>query len=253
MKNELTNAWQIARYLYNKNILLEIPEIKEGVHNGRNVYRVYYRSGKKYKSHECAKDSPKAARFAELKEKRDKAKRIVMDFEANLSAREKQQISRIKLIPYKAELNGRFFKELKECSNPVPFKGFLNHGNIRMRSRGEVIIAECLESLGLKYKYEPAVYINGDVYYPDFVVYLDFIDRCFLIEFLGMADNEEYMINALHKINKYFSCNILPGESLLTLYGTASYMPGTDLITAVITSLVNSLCCKALDESGLSA
>ena len=115
-----------------------------------------------------------------------------------------------------------------------------------MRSRAELIVAEVLDELRLQYKYEPAMEINGVVYFPDFIVYIEAIDSCFVIEVLGMADNIEYMMNNSGKLAKYAGAGLIINGNLLLIAGTASYVPDTDEVYNCVVDMVNHAVWNAL-------
>lgn len=251
MDLQISENRMIARYLYSKEVVLKTPQVQTGFHRGEPVYRIYSRSDKKVSCKQCLQSSPKSKQYLKLKNKRSEAERFIAEFEKDLSNSDKALINKIKLKALSSHLNGDFFNGLKQCSNTMAFNTKYIHNGIQMRSRAEVVVAECLDQLGLKYKYEPEMIIDGVRIYPDYVVYVDYLDCCIVIELFGMADSEEYLLKSTRKIYRYIECGIIPGESLLAIYETGTYMPSINKIKGMITERLNSLSHLVLDTEDL--
>ncbi len=88
-------------------------------------------------------------------------------------------------------------------NNDQSIKNGYRHGRHLFRSKSELLIAQLLESLGLEYKYEPLMMINGKERWPDFAVYCPETNRFFLIEHLGMMDKGGYRSENTDKILDY--------------------------------------------------
>ena len=79
-----------------------------------------------------------------------------------------------------------------------------------VRSKSEVIIANLLYELGVKYRYEAD--IAG--LYPDFTVTNPWTDECIYIEHCGV-DTKSYRDNFEVKLREYEDLGILPGQNLI--------------------------------------
>ena len=92
----------------------------------------------------------------------------------------------------------------------------------RVRSKSEVIIADSLNRVGVPYRYECPLYVEGwGTVYPDFTV-LNVKEREEIYwEHLGMMDDMEYVEKALEKINVYAQNGIIQGHNLILTYETA--------------------------------
>lgn len=121
-------------------------------------------------------------------------------------------------------------------------EGRYEHKGIKMRSRGEVLIAGVLDSLGLEYRYEPTIRIGNTTYCPDFVVYLPEFERCFFIEFFGMMDDISYMTRNSSKVYAYMSAGMVVNRDLLMFSGTMNSMPSVDDMVEDIVGLINKWC-----------
>lgn len=91
----------------------------------------------------------------------------------------------------------------------------------RVRSKSEVIIADSLNRVGVPYRYECPLYVEGwGTVHPDFTV-LNVKERKEIYwEHLGMMDDMEYVEKLIEKLNIYALNNILPGINLILTYET---------------------------------
>ena len=132
--------------------------------------------------------------------------------------------------------------ELKADSNSYKKTDDLFHNGIRLRSRGEMLVNEVLDRLGLEYIYEPEIVIDGRSYSPDFVVHIPTFGCCFIIEYLGCMDDHTYVEKNKNKISSYLHAGIFPGRDLILLCANANSAPTFDMIYNSIVSLLADLC-----------
>ena len=92
----------------------------------------------------------------------------------------------------------------------------------RVRSKSEKMIADKLFVMGVPYRYEYPLFLNGyGIIYPDFTL-LDVAGRReIILEHLGMMDKEEYGEKAIRKIKAYERNGIFPGDRLILTYETS--------------------------------
>ncbi|MCR5527870.1 MAG: hypothetical protein K6F49_01490 [Saccharofermentans sp.] len=135
-----------------------------------------------------------------------------------------------------------FWNALMPCSLEAPTDSSYLHCGYRMRSRGEVMIAQVLDSLGLEYKYEPEVIVGGETYYPDFAVWFPEFGRCIFIEFLGMLDRQNYAYKNGIKIANYLNAGMVINRDILIFCGTKNSMPTADEIAEDIIALITKFC-----------
>lgn len=91
-------------------------------------------------------------------------------------------------------------------SNPYPFADdstIITRNGERVRSKAEYIIANLLNDMGLSYRYECELVINGRTVYPDFTIMHPLTGELYYLEYFGMMDNEKYLPSALKKISFY--------------------------------------------------
>lgn len=109
----------------------------------------------------------------------------------------------------------------------------------RVRSKSEKIIADELFRAGIPYKYEMPlelkIWNKSIVVYPDFTAINPKNGRRWLIEHLGMMDNEGYYDSSMFKLDTYEKNNILLGRDLIILHETST----TPLNTKVLEEYIN--------------
>ena len=118
----------------------------------------------------------------------------------------------------------------------------LFHNGIQLRSRGEMLVGEILDRLGLEYIYEPEIIISGKKYSPDFVVHVPAFCCCFIIEYMGCMDEYGYVEKNKAKIGSYLHAGLFPGRDLIFLCANANSAPTFDAIHNSIVSLLANLC-----------
>lgn len=106
------------------------------------------------------------------------------------------------------------FLKLQELNDTAVTNGY-KYGRYTFRSKSEMVIAQILDQLGLEYKYEPIITINGHTKYPDFAVYCPEIGRFFFIEHLGMMDQMKYKMENLEKMQLYENAKIRNGVDII--------------------------------------
>ena len=105
-----------------------------------------------------------------------------------------------------------------------------------------MIVAQCLDSLGLMYKYEPRIIIKGEEYYPDFIVYLPEFQRCFFIEFLGKLNDDKYISRNEFKLMDYLNSGMVINRDLLLFCGYEDSMVNADDMIDDIVALIKKYC-----------
>ena len=84
---------------------------------------------------------------------------------------------------------------------------------LRVRSKGELIVAGLLDDLNLTYSYEPELRgADGSIRRPDFVIDDQETGRLVVIEHLGMMNDPSYAAGWERKLNWYRAAEILPYE-----------------------------------------
>lgn len=124
-------------------------------------------------------------------------------------------------------------------------KGFEDDENLiftekgeRVRSKSEKIIADKLYALGIPYRYEYPLILDGNVkVYPDFTILKMPEREDVYLEHFGMMDHPEYVEKVLYKLNTYERNGIYPGVNLFITYETGAKPLNTRSLDGVIKKL----------------
>lgn len=88
---------------------------------------------------------------------------------------------------------------------------------IKVRSKSEATIADHLFLHNVPFVYEPAIIINQNTFYPDFLA--ERVDgQLFYWEHFGLTNDEEYLQKMQTKLQAYKSVNIVPWNNLIVTY-----------------------------------
>lgn len=91
----------------------------------------------------------------------------------------------------------------------------------RVRSKSEKMIADKLYILGIPYRYEYPVRLQGyGTVYPDFLLLNKGMRKEFILEHFGMMDNPDYANKSIRKINLYANNGYVLGKNLLVSWET---------------------------------
>lgn len=105
---------------------------------------------------------------------------------------------------------------------------FVTVRNERVRSKSEKIIADELTKYGIPYRYEYPLALNdGNTYAvirrPDFIAINPRTLKEYIIEHLGLVDNDSYLIKNAEKIYLYEKNGYLIGRDLILFHETANH------------------------------
>ncbi|MDD6794468.1 MAG: AAA family ATPase [Clostridiaceae bacterium] len=87
-----------------------------------------------------------------------------------------------------------------------------------VRSKSEVIIADCLYHNNIEYKYEESIELEGNRLLPDFIIIDDDTDEQYIWEHCGMMDDEKYKARWNNKKAIYEKNGYIEGENLIVTY-----------------------------------
>ena len=245
MRVPLSNEYLNLRFSYCNKKLAGLPRVFRGVHRGEAVLRIRQQSKDgRFMVKEILATSKKAAALNEIDLLRKRLTEEIKTLKHTNGV--DPRISSGMRVAKSNNMNGDFFKRLTAESNSRSINSNYFHRGIQMRSRAELLVAEVLDELNLQYKYEPAIEFNGTVYNPDFIVYIEAIDCCFIIEVLGMTDSLDYWHKNASKFADYASAGLLINDDLLLIAGTESHIPDTDDIYNSIVGMINLAVWRAL-------
>ena len=91
----------------------------------------------------------------------------------------------------------------------------------RFRSKLEVHTAEILKRLSIAYRYEAALKIGNEVYYPDFTLLHPKTYQLIYLEILGLMSDKEYQKRTAKKLYVYTANGLVVGKNLLVYSETA--------------------------------
>ena len=117
------------------------------------------------------------------------------------------------VYPQNTRFTAKLWAELATGLNELgKGKGYYDNHMNNVDSRGEMLIAGALDDLHLEYKYEVLYHLNTyRKVFPDFAVLIPALGRFFFIEFMGMADDPNYMDNNSSRIKTTSETVYIPG------------------------------------------
>ena len=103
-----------------------------------------------------------------------------------------------------------------------------------VRSKSEAFIDWALYSAKLPYRYECDLQIGAFVMHPDFTILHPVSKEIYLWEHLGLMDNEQYIKNALTKLQLYIGAGYIPMANLILTSETAEHPLDQTLVVDLI-------------------
>lgn len=234
-----------AEYLKAKLILTEeeiagLPDVRMGYHGGRPVYRECIHGAGKRKVCEYSADGNKGKLLFSQSEHRKELIKLKKQLKAAINGF--GEVADIDLSKVNTIYNKSMWERIRIRSEfEKKEKGYDYKGMI-LDSRAEMIVAQCLDSMGLSYKYEPRIIIGGEIYYPDFIVYLPEFQRCFFIEFLGKLNDLKYITRNEFKLMDYLNSGMIVNLDLLLFCGFEDRMVNADDMKDDIMALIRKYC-----------
>ena len=117
---------------------------------------------------------------------------------------------------------------------------FITERGERVRSKSEKIIADKLYSLGIPYRYEYPLVLQGNIkIYPDFTILRMPEREEVYLEHFGMMDDSGYVNNVMIKLNTYQKNEIYIGVNLFITHETSR----NPLNTKMLDKLMRKLFC----------
>ena len=112
-----------------------------------------------------------------------------------------------------------------------------------------MLVGQALKDLGLEAKYEPLLILkNGRKKTPDYSFPVPVIDRCFYVEFMGMADDGTYLDKNYGKIDEYMRNGILLNRDLIVICGTENWLPSVGDMKRIIASFINNAVSRVYEQ-----
>ena len=223
-------------------ILNNMPRYRIGMHNGSQSIRLYSGTGSgiiRKEVHENGRD------FASMLEKLDQFNKLTERkklFDSELHRRRLTIPADFKMCRDISPFNIDAWKQFVPCSNNYENRNqYIDPYGFNVKSRSEMLVGNALKDLGLEAKYEPLLILRGGrKKTPDYSFPVPVIDRCFFIEFVGMADDGNYIDSNYGKIDEYMRNGILPNRDLILICGTENWLPSLETMKILIASFINS-------------
>ena len=113
-----------------------------------------------------------------------------------------------------------------------------------------MLVGQALKDLGLEAKYEPLLILkSGRKKTPDYSFPVPVIDRCFYVEFMGMADDGSYLDKNYGKIDEYMRNGILLNRDLIVICGTENWLPSVGDMKHIIASFINNAVSRVYEQN----
>ena len=118
------------------------------------------------------------------------------------------------------------------------FQEIITERGERVRSKSEKIIADKLYTLGIPYRYEYPLTLEGNIkVYPDFTILRMPTREEVYLEHFGMMDDSNYVDNVMYKLNTYERNGIYFGVNLFMTYETSKKPLNTMTLDKLIRKL----------------
>ena len=137
----------------------------------------------------------------------------------------------------KSEWRDKGLAERIKYDDDRPFKDALvlrTASGELVRTRGEIIIADTLDSYGLTYVYEWPKMISGTLRWPDFTVLHPKTKEEITIEYMGRYDDPGYREKNNPRMEEFFSEGYILGQNLLVFMDDADGIIDSNKIHRII-------------------
>ena len=237
----------ILREEYLSGLLGDMPVIKSGKRGDKEVLRTYSDDRKHYRETSSSNYFWKSVKKDYIKRQKiasmlSNVKRLLRNYPQS------RRHIRLKVINLENIFDNNFFDSLidEDCDYKNKTDYFYNGRHYR--SRSEMMIAEILDEMGLEFKHDVNISVNGTTYNVDFVIVFREFNRCIFIEFFGMCNDPDYNYDNSIKIESFMNANIYLGRDLIVFSGDLGYTPGADVIKSQLISIIGQLVCYHVRE-----
>lgn len=87
-----------------------------------------------------------------------------------------------------------------------------------VRSKSEVFIDMVLNANQIPYRYECALKLGQQTFYPDFTIMHPISGELLYWEHFGLMNNEDYAYSAFSKLKHFYNHGIIPGSNLIVTF-----------------------------------
>ena len=133
------------------------------------------------------------------------------------------------LIEYRCDSH-RDWANADYLKNTYEYHGlFLTSFGLRVRSRGEIVIAEVAHTMGIPFRYDQLIVLDdGSTISPDFTFENKYYEE-FYIEYCGMMDDPGYVRRHLEKRARYEQSNINEWRNMRYIYSRDDSLNATEV------------------------
>ena len=103
-----------------------------------------------------------------------------------------------------------------------------------VRSKSESMIASCLYTNHIPFRYECALPLDNVFIYPDFTIRHPVTGEIYYWEHFGLMDDPSYSKKTASKLQLYISHEIIPSIQLITTYETMEHPLSTEVIYKIV-------------------
>ena len=206
---------------YFRDMVNSCPDIRPGSRRtGGAVVSVValFENNKRVEVHQTNTDRGKE--LVLINKKCEEYKRILITLEAEWVGLYGEPCEKMKIRHFGNTQNRMLFDSLKERGNSYKFSenSVLYHGK-QYRSKLEADFAKIMDEYGILYKYEPGVELFGNITkYPDFVIYLPWLDLLIMVEIFGRCEDPGYLEDNKDKFHDYLLSGWIPGYNMLSFF-----------------------------------
>jgi len=196
------------------------PDVRTGVWNspfGEKHHVWVVKNGRRIQTYKAG--SCKGRELLQVKMNRDQDRSILYRLESEWIAKYGTPCESVKTVKYGNTPNRMLFDSLICGKNPYSDRYTLSYKNTLFNSNLEVQFAKIMDEYGIPYKYEPEIKVfDGKCRYPDFVIYLLWLDIIILVEIFGMSEKNTYIGTIRDRFYDYMMSGWQPGRSMLSLF-----------------------------------
>lgn len=244
------DTYIIAELLRLNGVLDSMPRYTSGIQHGSHVISQYTGYGLNKTRHVVCSNSKYYQEVQKQLETYNELKHRHLLFREELNRRRLTLPGNFKFFSDQSLFNMEVWNQLVPCSNTREIKNeYYDDYGFHVRTRGEMMVGNALKGLGLEAKYEPTLVLKGGrKKSPDYSFPVPVIDRCFFVEFMGMADDEGYIESNYGKIDEYMRSGILLNRDLIVITGTGNWLPEQESIKRIIAAFINNAVLSAYNR-----
>ena len=207
---------------YFQDMVESCPDIRLGFRTiGNKSVEVValFKNKKRVEVHQV--NTARGKELIRIREEREYYKKVLMQYQSEWVDLFSEPCERIKIRHYGNTQNRKLFDSLCERKNTYKFDSSVFYQGREYRSKLEGDFAKLMDEHGIMYKYEPRIELKGNmVKYPDFVIYLPWLDLLILVEIFGKCSDTGYLEENKGKIHDYITGGWVPGYNMLTFFYT---------------------------------